>query len=100
GSLWWQFPLLQVLWVNLHGGAAIIGPLAVAARAASELSMAEPSQRGKSLRWTALSALGLTVMIVNPHGARIFSHLYSTLTFPNRTLFLDWPVIPEWAPIW
>ena len=92
GPLSWQFPLLQVLWVNLHGGAALIGPIVLGARAAAELKPG--SFRERFLRWAWLPPAGVAAMLVNPHGWRIFSHLYATLTFPDKAL-----LIGEWGPV-
>ncbi|MDD5630121.1 MAG: hypothetical protein PHU21_13720, partial [Elusimicrobia bacterium] len=88
GRLFWVLPGLQVLWVNLHGGAALLGAGIVALKAAAE---AWPRQRGgRPGPWLALAGACLAAMLVNPHGVGIFTHAYATLSFPGRELISEW----------
>ena len=78
-------PLLQVLWVNLHGGAALVGAGIVGLRALSS--------RRSAWAWAGLAAACAAAMLLNPHGLKIFSHTQATLTFPGKEQ------ISEWAPL-
>ncbi|MCX5795731.1 MAG: tetratricopeptide repeat protein [Elusimicrobia bacterium] len=92
GRLAWLLPGLQVLWVNLHGGAALLGVGLVGLRAAVA---ALPGQRqDRALGpWLTLTGACLAAMLVNPHGPGIFTHAYATLFFPGQEL------INEWRPV-
>jgi len=89
-------PFLQALWVNLHGGAALIGLGIVGLKALSLpfFPHHKEAQRWSPFTlWTALTAACAAAMLLNPHGVKIFSHTFATLAFPGKEL------IAEWAPL-
>jgi tetratricopeptide (TPR) repeat protein len=95
---WILLPCLQVLWVNLHGGAALLGAGLVLLKAPFGKGERPPSGDGgpraaAAKEWLLLAGACLVVMVVNPHGAGVFSHAYATLFFPGREL------IGEWRPV-
>jgi len=91
----WLLPGLQVLWGNLHGGAALLGVGLVALKAAAgALPRKQGGDSTDNVRaWLALSGACLAAMLVNPHGAGIFTHTYATLFFPGKEM------INEWKPV-
>jgi hypothetical protein len=76
----------QVLWVNLHGGAALIGCAIVGLKALS-------SPRREAWDWAGLALACAGAMLLNPHSARIFTHTLATVNFPGKEQ------IAEWAPL-
>lgn len=73
---------LHALWANLHGGAALLGVFAVGLKAAAD--------RRSAAAWLKLALGCAAAMALNPHGARIFSQLFQTLTFPGRESIVEW----------
>ncbi len=102
-SLWWRVPLVEALWANLHGGAALLGVGTVGLKAISvflekrEAPGESPLSRprlSEAAAWCGLAAAGLAAMLVNPHGWRLFPHLVQTLSFPGRELIQEWAPLP------
>jgi Flp pilus assembly protein TadD len=91
----WLLPGIQVLWVNLHGGAALLGAGLVGLKAAVEVLIQKRRDRPAASvgAWLALIGSCLAAMLVNPHGAGIFTHAYATLFFPGKEM------INEWKPV-
>lgn len=94
-ALWLLLPALQVLWVNLHGGAALLGVGLVGLKGLSgwlKPPEGEDTRQAVFFSWAALGAACLAAMLVSPHGAAIFTHAAATLSFSGKEL------IREWAP--
>jgi hypothetical protein len=92
----WLLVGLQVLWVNLHGGAALLGVGLVGIKAVTESFIrrrGQPADKDEMAAWLALTGVCLAALFVNPHGAGIFTHTYATLFFPGKER------IGEWAPV-
>lgn len=88
---WLLLPALQVLWANLHGGAALLGPLLVLLKAAACL-LRRKDQRAAAGAWLMLAGVCSAAMAVNPGGVGVFSHSAAALLFPGRgmTSLLTW----------
>jgi tetratricopeptide (TPR) repeat protein len=92
----WLLPGLQVLWVNLHGGAALLGAGVVGLKAVAELCIRQRRDdrpAGSVVPWLALTGSCLAALLLNPQSAGIFTHAYATLFFPGREM------INEWQPV-
>ena len=85
--LWW-LPALMLLWVNLHAGFALGLALIGFYIVGSLLDRA----------WNQIVPLLLTLIVstavvpLNPHGFRMFTYPYETLTSPSMAAFIE-----EWA---
>lgn len=100
GARWW-IPLwlvLDVLWVNMHGGF-VVGFAVVGTTAAERFAVAWLG--GQAIRAAARSvghliwiaaAMALLVLL-NPYGWEYVPYLW-------RAILLHRPSIPEWAPVW
>jgi hypothetical protein len=91
----WLLPGLQILWVNLHGGAALLGVGLVGTKAAASawLQKRDGQVEESPASWLALAAACLAAMLANPHGLGIFTHAFATLFFPGKEM------INEWRPV-
>jgi hypothetical protein len=90
------FPLLMLLWVNLHGGFllgfVLLGIFWLAAiwewlaakenRLKDSLRKIAAAQRARTLTWVGL--LSVAASLVNPYGWKLHAHVYSYLS--NRFL--------------
>jgi tetratricopeptide (TPR) repeat protein len=94
----WLLPGLQVLWVNLHVGAALLGVGLVGLKAAASAWLpkrdAPPAQSAGY--WLALAGACLAAMLANPHGTGIFTHAYATLFFPGKEMINEWKPVVSW----
>lgn len=82
---WKKLGLLQILWANLHGGAALLGAGAAALKA-----FTSTLRRAPAAKWWAAAALCAAAMLVNPRGWAVLGHLHSTLSVEGRELINDW----------
>ncbi|MCZ6709665.1 MAG: hypothetical protein O7B25_04815, partial [Gammaproteobacteria bacterium] len=89
GGRWWIGPwlALYLLWVNLHAGFAV-GLILFLLHAAEQLVRRKPVRH---LVLVGLTMIGLVA--VNPYGIRYYPFLW-------QALWMDRPLIPEWAPLW
>ncbi|MBI5239679.1 MAG: hypothetical protein HY926_04345 [Elusimicrobia bacterium] len=83
---WLLLPGLQLLWANLHGGAALLGAGLVLLKAASCFRRDRRAAGG----WLALAGACLPAMAVNPHGAGVFAHSAAALFFPGQEFAGGW----------
>ena len=88
--LWWQLPLVQAAWVNVHGGAALLGAAVTALKAAT-------AGRGR-MKWGGLALLCGLALFINPHGPRIITHLLATVGPGGKDVILEWQ--PVWKQAW
>lgn len=89
--------LLEVLWVNLHGGAAILGVVITGALVLQRLihlrMQSGFSVHHQEIRWLMVAAAGaLGALLLSPAGTGNLSYLASLMN--DRTVSL----IKEWAP--
>ncbi|MFH1723865.1 MAG: hypothetical protein ABII00_04500, partial [Elusimicrobiota bacterium] len=87
GRLRWTLPLAVVLWANLHGGAAALGPALIA------LSVAAERLRDREVPlwdWAPVVLLACAGILVNPHGPGVLAHLWETMTFAGKDLLYEW----------
>lgn len=103
GTRWiWALPLLQVLWINAHGGG-LIGPQVILAFAAGESlqawlsrSLGGPAAAPRRLReqlWLA-GVLSLGACLINPWGAELFALAVQGLGMKTILAHTD-----EWLPL-
>lgn len=85
--LFWAVPLGTALWANLHGGAAALAPLLLAAGAAAERLR---DSRVSLARWGSAAGLAGAALALNPNGGDILRHLWDTLNFPGKELIFEW----------
>ncbi|MFH2204266.1 MAG: tetratricopeptide repeat protein [Elusimicrobiota bacterium] len=88
----WSLPLATALWANLHGGAAVLAPVLIAAAAGAEWLR---ERRVPLVFWGQTAALSTAALAVNPHGIAIIAHLWKTVDFPAKELITEWH-----APTW
>ncbi len=86
-ALWWTVPLM-LLWVNLHAGFA----LGLAFIGLYMVSLALDGQWKLLPRLALVLAACTAVVPLNPHGFRMFSYPYETLTSSAMAAFIN-----EWA---
>lgn len=89
GRRWWIGPwlALYLLWVNLHAGFAV-GLILFLLHGAEQLVRRKPVRH---LVLVGLAMIGLVA--VNPYGIRYYPFLW-------QALWMDRPLIREWAPLW
>lgn len=88
--LFW-YPALTLIWVNLHGGfllAFVLFGIYVAGSAIEFLTSRELQSRAlirdRLKHFTVASLLSFFVSLINPHGFKLYTHIYEYLT--NRFL--------------
>jgi hypothetical protein len=104
--------VLEVLWVNLHGGAALLG-LAVWGALLLQVAWDARASRPASRQWTAaiqgpLLILGglILAQFAFPYGLSNLAYLYHLLTDQTRTFIVEWqprawgPYLRDLAPWW
>lgn len=104
---WWQerplgawrylYPAVIILWANLHGGAAIAGPMSL-----TLVLLTESAVRFKERHWQELRPLLLltlaswAALIVNPHHVQLLAYSLSSLIDPSAREMHK--IIREWQP--
>lgn len=85
-SLWWKYPLIMALWVNLHGSwpLGLIALVTTAAGTAAEMRFGEEPgdpQAFQSLKsFASAFALSLPALLVNPYGAKMLTYPFRIVT--------------------
>ncbi len=78
----WLLPASVVLWSNLHGGAAFLGP--------AVLGMALLVERPHWRSWAPVFAASIAAVLVHPYGWGVLDQFWGTLTFPAKELLYEW----------
>ncbi len=96
GHRWalWALPMLMVLWVNSHGGYILgvvwWGVYFVAAWGRCVLAAERPSCR-PAVQLTAVGALLVVAMLLNPYGAEMLRYPFYTLHMKaTKALIAEW----------
>jgi tetratricopeptide (TPR) repeat protein len=85
--LTWALPLLTVVWVNLHGGAALLLPIMTAVAAVAERFR---RRQVPWVFWSRATGLSLAALCLNPYGPGMLEHFWSTLQFSASPLLFEW----------
>jgi len=104
----WLFPLIMVLWANLHG-SFVIGLLLAAMAVVSGWLREIGHKRGSLSRWWShrpLRSWTLSLMIsvgaialLNPYGPRLYLHVLEFGAHPNLRTMAEWqPLEWTWGP--
>lgn len=78
----WLLPVSVVLWSNLHGGAAFLGP--------ALLGMALLVERPLWRSWGPLLGASVAAVVIHPYGWGVIEQFWGTLTFPAKELLYEW----------
>ncbi len=89
----WAYPAWVVLWANLHGGGAIIGPATLAIALAIEFLA---RRRNQVKRLAILASVSAICLLANPAGVRLLAYSIQTLADP-RVRAMNAAVM-EWQP--
>jgi hypothetical protein len=96
--------VLEVLWVNLHGAAALLGVLVFGALVLQRLWDALTAGRwrtpaeARDLRWLGAGLAGLLLaQFVSPNGVSSLTYLYFLFTDRTQSLITEWQP-REWGP--
>ncbi len=89
----WFFPAWVVLWANLHGGGAIIGPATLAIALSVEVLARRRDRIGPL---AILAAVSAACLLINPAGVRLIAYSLRTLGDP-RVRAMNAAVM-EWQP--
>jgi hypothetical protein len=82
----WIFPVITLLWVNLHGGfVAGFGLIFIYA-------LGELLNRKNPVKYLGILAACVPVTLINPYGFKFWQYMAEALTMPR-------PYITEWEPI-
>lgn len=88
------FPLLMVLWANLHGGwliAFVLLGIAVFVEALHWLWSREPAQVAHLRTLVTVSALSVLAVAATPHGLALYAYPFGTLFSPaQQSLIAEW----------
>jgi len=95
GGPWWPFPLVAVLWANLHGGSVLLVP-GILGVWITVVGLRTWSRREgyASLRAPALALVAsLAAITINPAGWKLFVYPFQTMA--DRMYMLN---VREWIP--
>jgi hypothetical protein len=90
----WTLPLLQIMWVNMHGGF-LAGLGVIGIHAALEIGYGVWNRlpwKLVSFRLSLVFALSLLATLINPYGLSLYAMLWEHLATEQ--------LVVEWQPLW
>jgi hypothetical protein len=101
----WSIPALIVIWVNFHG-AAVLGPVAVAAACVSDLLPVRGDADERRRTWPRLAAVvaaATAATLVSPLGVRLWTFIPESTARSRVNQLVEWTapgLSPQYAPFW
>lgn len=81
----WLYPILFLLWANIHAGVAFGGVVLVSA-----FVVALACDRGQALHWLLVGSLSFLATLLNPLGWHLWVYVLNSLHDVTRPYLMEW----------